>query len=599
MRRLQLRTKFLLSMLLVTLSLTFASLLIVRHSVNRQVYKQLDADLHNSLSTFQHFHRQREASLRRSAQLLVSLPSLKALMTTRDAATIQDGSASFRSLSGSDLFVLADRTATVVALHPASGRLSNHAAQQYFTDALHEAQSQWWFDGERLFQVAIEPIYFGEPSRHSLLGYLAVGFEVNDTVAREIGRLSGSEVAFQVENAIPASTLSDGQEAELAGQLSVSSGEANVSSPLQLGGERFLGSSMILRAAGTPKVALSVLKSYDRATEFLSSLNRLLVALGICAVLGGFGLVFVISDTFTRPLRELVGGVRALERGDFHYPLAAHCDDEVAEVTRAFEKMRASLQEAQRQLLTSERLATIGRMASSISHDLRHPLTAVMANSEFLSENNLSAEDREHLYSEIRSAVGQMTDLVDSLLEFSRGRESLHSVNARLDYTIETAVHALESRPEFQRVRITRSFSGEPEWSFDPKKMERALYNLLLNACEAAQPKNGEVKISARVKPDEVEILVSDNGSGIPEGLSDRLFQPFVTAGKENGVGLGLTIVRKIVADHGGEVRLQESSRQGTTFRIWLPRNRGSFTDSDQQLEAQPLAHAGRDNTAS
>src|SRR5919108_5903802 len=127
MRRLQLRTKFLLSMLLVTLSLTFASLLIVRSSVNRQVYRQLDEDLHNSLSTFQQFHQQREASLERSAQLLVSLPSLKALMTTRDAATIQDGSADFRTLSGSDLFVLADRSANVVALHTASGRISKES----------------------------------------------------------------------------------------------------------------------------------------------------------------------------------------------------------------------------------------------------------------------------------------------------------------------------------------------------------------------------------------------------------------------------------------------------------------------------------------
>src|ERR671924_2047298 len=103
MRRLQLRTKFLLSMLLVTLSLTFASLFIVRNSVNRQVYQQLDEDLHNSLATFQQFYRQREVSLGRSAQLLVSLPSLKALMTTRDTATIWDSSRDFYKLSGSDL----------------------------------------------------------------------------------------------------------------------------------------------------------------------------------------------------------------------------------------------------------------------------------------------------------------------------------------------------------------------------------------------------------------------------------------------------------------------------------------------------------------
>ncbi|MCI0347931.1 MAG: ATP-binding protein [Acidobacteriales bacterium] len=598
MRRLQLRTKFLLSMLLVTLSLTFASLLIVRNSVNRQVYRQLDEDLHNSLATFQQFHRQREASLGYSAQLLASLPSLKALMTTRDATTIQDGSGDFRKLSGADLFVLADRSTSVVALHTGSGRFSKGSAQQYFARSLQDGQSQWWFDGERLFQVAVEPIYFGASARNSLLGFLAVGFEVSDNVANEVGRLSGSEVAFQVETAIAASTLSPAQEAELGKTLAAANSPSAVQD-LHLGGERFLASSVTVGPAIVPRVALSVLKSYDRATAFVTSLNRLLIGLGICAVLGGFGLVFLISDTFTRPLRELVGGVRALERGDFQYPLAAHCDDEVAEVTRAFEKMRGNLQEAQRQLLTSERLATIGRMASSISHDLRHPLTAVMANSEFLSESNLSAQDREHLYSEIRTAVGQMTDLVDSLLEFSRGRESLHLVDARLDHMIEAAVHAIESRPEFHRVRIAKSFFGDAEWTFDPKKMERAVYNLVLNACEAALLGEGEVKISAHAGPDGVEIIVADTGPGIPEGVRDRLFQPFVTGGKEDGVGLGLTIVRKIVADHGGEVRLQATSPQGTIFRLWLPRHKGSSLDSDHQLDAEHLAHAGRVNSAS
>jgi HAMP domain-containing protein len=459
MLRLQLRTKFLLSMLLVTLGVTFASLLIVRHRVNLQVYREIEEDLRNSLATFREFHRQREANLHRSAQLLVSLPSLKALMTTRDAATIQDGSRDFQSLSGSDLLVLANRSGEVVALHTPTARLSREAAQRYFSHSLDGAETQWWFEGQRLFQVALEPIYFGPSTRNTLLGFLAVGFEINQGVALEVRRISGSEVAFHLENGIAASTLPQAQEAELAERLAPTFKPSEVKD-VRLGEERFLVSSVTVEPAANPKVSLSVLKSYDRATGFVSSLNHMLVGLGAAAAVAGFILVFLISDTFTRPLRELVGGVRALERGDFEYPVAAQGDDEVAEVTRAFQKMRNSLQEVQHQLLTSERLATIGRMASSISHDLRHPLTAVMANSEFLSESNLSAQDREHLYQEIRAAVGQMTDLVDSLLEFSRGRESLHPVTARLDHTIEAAVHAVSSRPEFHELRVVTSYQG-------------------------------------------------------------------------------------------------------------------------------------------
>jgi len=109
-------------------------------------------------------------------------------------------------------------------------------------------------------------------------------------------------------------------------------------------------------------------------------------------------MVFLISDTFTKPLANLVSGVRALETGDFAYPLANCSGDEVAEVTAAFERMRISLQRSQQELLGAERLATIGRVASSISHDLRHPLTAVVANAEFLCERDLDTDQREELY---------------------------------------------------------------------------------------------------------------------------------------------------------------------------------------------------------
>src|SRR5438094_10523947 len=157
----------------------------------------------------------------------------------------------------------------------------------------------------------------------------------------------------------------------------------------------------------TPGVRLSVLKSYDQATAFLDRRNRLLLALGLAAVVGGSILVFLISHTFTRPLGTLVNGVRALEKGDFTYVLDVHGGDEVAEVTGAFKRMRDSLLKTQQKLLDAERLATIGRMASSISHDLRHSLAAIVANAEFLCESRLSSDQREEPYGEVRIAVNQ------------------------------------------------------------------------------------------------------------------------------------------------------------------------------------------------
>jgi signal transduction histidine kinase len=337
-------------------------------------------------------------------------------------------------------------------------------------------------------------------------------------------------------------------------------------------------------------VRLIVLKSYDQATAFLDSLNRLLVALGLAAVLGGSALVFFISHTFTRPLGNLVEGVRALEKGDFSYALDARGGDEVAEVTRAFNRMRDSLRKTQQELLEAERLATIGRMASSISHDLRHSLAAIVANAEFLCESRLSPEQREELYQEVRVAVNQMTDLIDSLLEFSRTRESLRPTFGNVKDSVERVIGAIRSHPEFHPVRITLSQEGNSAGWFDPRKLERALYNLLLNSCEAVVPEAGRIHVGLNEVRGGVEIRVSDNGRGIPETIRGQLFEPFISHGKENGTGLGLTVVQKIVQDHGGDVIVEKTSAEGTVFRLLLPLASSSEPGKEGKPRRTPLA---------
>src|SRR5208282_487475 len=249
--------------------------------------------------------------------------------------------------------------------------------------------------------------------------------------------------------------------------------------------------------------------------------NELLLALGLTAVLAGSLLVFLISHTFTRPLENLVAGVRALEQGDYAYPLhAQHRDgggDEVAEVTGTFDRMRKNLQKTHRELLDAERLATIGRMASSISHDLRHSLAAVMANAEFLCESNLTPSQREDLYAEIRIAVDQMTELIESLLEFSRTRESLRPTYGDVRSAVDRAVQGVKAHPEFQRIRFRISCEGLTEGWFDFKKLERALLNVLLNACEVVPAESGKIDIGMRRRGETLEIRIADNGPGIPE----------------------------------------------------------------------------------
>jgi len=573
MLKLRMRTKFLLSMLLISAGLTCTSLLLVRHSVQKQVRREIFADLRNSVSTFQNFQRERELTLTHSAELLADLPDLRALMTTQHEATIQDASSGLWRLEGSDLFLLADRSGRVVALHTASPGLTREMAQQSLGTTLNdESAGQWWSGGQHLYEVFLRPIYFGPAEANRLLGFLVIGYEIDDRTTSQVGRIAASQVAFYYGDSVVKTTLSPVQESELARQR-VRRSELEGSGPeeIQLGEERFLITSLELAGAKNPSVRLTVLKSYDQATAFLDSLNRLLLALGLAAVLGGSALVFFISHTFTRPLGNLVAGVRALEQGDFTYALDARGGDEVAEVTGAFNRMRASLQKTQQELLEAERLATIGRMASSISHDLRHSLAAIVANAEFLCESRLSSDQREELYQEVRVAVNQMTDLIDSLLEFSRTRESLRPTYGNVKDSVDRVVTAIRSHPEFHPIRITHDQQGNSSGWFDARKLERALYNLLLNSCEAVVPEAGQIHVGLSEVRGGVEIRVIDNGRGIPEIIRGQLFEPFISHGKENGTGLGLTVVQKIVQDHGGDVVVEKTSTEGTTFRLLLP----------------------------
>jgi signal transduction histidine kinase len=566
-------------MLLISAGLTATSLLLVRRTVQEQVRQEIFADLHNSVSTFQNFQHERELSLTHSAELLADLPDLRAQMTTQHPATIQDASERLWRLAGSDLFVLADRSGRVVALHTASPGFTHEMAQQALPGALsqqegnqQEGSQDWWFGGQHLYEVSLKPIYFGPAAENQLVGFLSIGYEIDDRVASQVARIAASQVAFYYGDNVVRSTLSPAQESELTRQRAggFASGTADPEQ-IQLGEERFLRTSLELSPKKTPSVRLSVFKSYDQATLFIDSLNRLLLALGLAAVIGGSALVFLISHTFTRPLGNLVEGVRALEKGDFTYALDARGGDEVAELTGAFSRMRDSLLKTQQELLEAERLATIGRMASSISHDLRHSLAAIVANAEFLCESGLSPEQREELYQEVRIAVNQMTDLIDSLLEFSRTREALRPALGAVRDSVDRMAQTIRSHPDFHRVRISIEQQGTCTGWFDSKKLERALYNLLLNACEAVPHENGEINVQLLEVPGGVDIRVSDNGRGIPESVRGTVFEPFVSYGKENGTGLGLTVVQKIVQDHGGDVAVERSSAEGTVFRLWLP----------------------------
>jgi signal transduction histidine kinase len=233
-------------------------------------------------------------------------------------------------------------------------------------------------------------------------------------------------------------------------------------------------------------------------------------------------------------------------------------------------------QRAQSQRIEAERMSAIGRMACSISHDMRHSLSAIYANAEFLERDDRCASVRTELLVEIQEAVLAITERIDSLLQFGKNGRTNPLVHESVSLMVEKAVAAVRFHPDGRNVSITVGKFPPAEADIDARNLESAIYNLLLNACQAATRSTHvpEVKVHIAEVDERIYVTISDNGPGIPASVRQTLFDPFVTAGKPNGTGLGLTLARRIAEQHGGSVCLVESNPGRTVFTLSLTKNR-------------------------
>jgi signal transduction histidine kinase len=574
MARLRLQSQLLLSTLLIICALTGAILLIIRQTVRTQIADQVKYSTDASIQEFGTVQRQLQLQLSRTASLLAEIPTLKALMTTRDAPTIQDGSTPFWRLAGSDLFLLADPEGRVVALDVTQKGLNREAAEGYLGTSLQEGQeSAWWYSGGRLYWVFLRPILAGTGSNAKVLGLVAIGYETNSRIAEQLGFVAESKIVLLADARIIASTFSPEEAAVIqrriiAGEV-LSSGN---STEVALGEDTYQVARVTLQANPPSPVECYVFISLTRPMAFLRALNRTILVVGLTAILLASLTLRFVARTITHPLDNLVAGVRALAAGDYTYSITPRGSSEAVELAESFSKMRGELLASQKKQIETERVAAVGRAANSISHDLRHHLAALVANAEFLYEAEKLRLDRNEVYREIQTASEQMTELLDSLRDLAREQRNISPVNASIDQCVRRAIEAVRARPELRDRDISVRAAGDMAGVFDPKKMERALLNLALNACEAAPIRDGKVAFDIKSTSESFEIRVSDNGPGIPMAIRTNLFDPFVSVGKPNGTGLGLAIVSKIITDHGGAVCVESTSGSGTTFLVKLPR---------------------------
>jgi signal transduction histidine kinase len=554
------------TLVLVIASVTFSSLLLVRERMSRQVLDDLSEDLNLSVETFQNLEAQRLSALQRENALLARLPSLKALMTTNDERTIADGAIEFWQVGGNDLFALADRDGRVVAAYT-QGLPATPTLRSGLSDVATQVGKHYLLNDGRLFEYSVRPLYFGSETTGTLLGYVISGYAIDAAFVRRVNRSSSAEIAFLAGNQVVTSTLAErfrvalsSQEARFAGAMPMA---------ISLNGERYLAASEDLSTGATVPLRLVVMKSFDHAEQAQREINRMITLVGVLAVLVGTGLMLAVSSMVTGPLELLAKSVRAFGTGNSKYSLPTRGPLEVKQLSSAFSSMRNEIQKTNRALLESERLATIGRMASSVSHDLRHYLAAVYANAEFLATTDLPERDRAELLLDIRMAVQGTTELIDSLLIFSRTGRAAQRSPELMATLVERAIVLVRTHPDAGGI-LLRAVCADPTQTVavvDARQMERAIFNLLLNACQSVRGAGQLRAVTATItsSSERITVTITDNGPGVSSSIRSSLFEPFVSEGKQNGTGLGLTLAQCIAKEHGGDVRL-ESSRPGETI---------------------------------
>jgi signal transduction histidine kinase len=209
-------------------------------------------------------------------------------------------------------------------------------------------------------------------------------------------------------------------------------------------------------------------------------------------------------------------------------------------------------------------------LSASIVHDLRNPLGTVIAGSEMLLELDLAPGQVKRLAANVLRAASRMRDLVADLAVASCGGNSTPEI-CNIRDVIAAASDVASPVAEKHSVRILNNVTSGIEIPMARSRMERVFFNLIANALEA-MPHGGEIRIGARKADNCVWIEVEDTGPGIPLCIRDRLFEPFVTAGKDCGLGLGLALSRQTVRDHGGDMWTEPAA--GARFVISMPLNR-------------------------
>jgi two-component system NtrC family sensor kinase len=308
-----------------------------------------------------------------------------------------------------------------------------------------------------------------------------------------------------------------------------------------------------------------------RLEEREHALRLFTIVMGVVSLT--FAVMIAVWVVFTlRPLRRLRAAAARVAAGDYASRIDEKGPAEVADLAREFNSMARAVEERERELVRSERLAAIGKLSAMITHEIRNPLSAIGLNAELLDDELEGNAEGRALCQAIHREVHRLTAITEEYLAFGRlpkPKIASEHINAMVDALASFVREDLAAKHVELALELGEH---DPIALADASQLRQCLVNLVRNAAEATAAKGGgKVTIRTRRAGDRVVIEVEDTGVGIPPEVIPRLFDTFFST-KEGGSGLGLALTQQIVKDHGGDLAVESAVGKGTTFTVSIPR---------------------------
>jgi len=311
------------------------------------------------------------------------------------------------------------------------------------------------------------------------------------------------------------------------------------------------------------------------------------IALGLAGLLVA-GAVFLFTLASLRPLSVLRAHARQLGKGNYTQRTGVTSGDEIGDLAREFDAMADAIQEREQRLIRSERLATVGRMAAHIAHEVRNPLASIGLNAELLGDEITDRGDEaRRLVTSIIGEVDRLTEITETYLRFARlPRPKLEREN--IGAIVASVVDMSRGELAQDDVVVTVDIApGLPDVGADEAQLRQALLNLIRNAREAMSGAAARrLDVSVREAAGRIVVAIHDSGPGIGAADMGKIFDPFFST-KERGTGLGLALVQQVVVDHGGQIEVASPPGSGTTFTLMFP-----IADADR-VRSAPAAGSG------